>query len=265
MADYLKGTVTEAYMRCMNQNFGIMVTEGLDVRAIAYLDPGSGADLHIYDKYGDNDTALEAALSWSGLSTAEKNAFVFVNPGDPDTVNNPSGTAITIEPWEELSELSPELSIAWDEFDAIGTSVMQKIPIRKEFTISYTQKAVDGKWEAIQFGDYSGNFAHHGVHEVGGVPTLTCFEGRNELGTDIGFQVNIVMGQQTGRRWVVLRAKNLCMHACSDEISPAAITNRTIEFSGNHGYYYTVANVVTPGQPDRPDLTELHWSLADGS
>jgi len=254
MADYLKGTVTEAYLRCMNQECGVLIGDNLEVRAIAYI----SAALHIYDKDGVIDSSLEAALS----SDALKNAHVFVNPADP-TGDHPAGTAITIEPWTELSDLSPELTIAWDEFDAIGTAVMQYIPIRKEFTISFTQKAIDGKWEAILFGDLGGDFAHHGVHQVAGTgtaPTLTCFEGRNELGSDIGYQVNIVLGKQTGGRWVVLRAKNLCLHACTAEISPAAITSRTVEFSGNHGYFYTVAD-----DSGVPNTAQFHWALADGS
>ena len=266
MADYLKGTVTEAYLRCMNQGAAIVVTPELEVRSLG-LD--GDAPAHIYDKDGGIDIIVEAAIiaaaggtTWALLTNPQRAAWVFINAGA--TASETYNANVTIEPWMELSEMSPELTIDWDEFDAIGTPVMQHIPIRKSFSLSFTQKAVDGYWQAILFGDYNGNFAHHGVHTVGTIPTLTCFEGKNELGSDIGYQVNIVMGRQTGGRWVVLRAKNLCYHACSNEISPAAISNRTIEFAGNHGYYYTVANIVDNGA-NVPDITKFHWALADGS
>lgn len=265
MADYLKGTVTEAYIRCMNQNAGVYVSPTLKVCSIMY-DSG-GAELRLYDKDGAFETTIESEIasyysagSWSGLTDDQKNSFVFINPGDTVTATNPEGTAITIEPWEELTELSPDLAIGWEEFDAVGTPVTQYIPIRKEFTISLTQKAIDGRWETVLFGDSAGTFAHHGIHDVGGVPTLTCFEGRNELGTDIGFQANIVMGKDINDYWVVMRAKNLCLHACTTEISPAAITSRTVEFSGNHGYFY-----VVPDDNGVPDVSQFHWALADGS
>lgn len=277
MADYLKGTVTEAYLRCMSQTSGIVVTPELDVRAISQgsrdTPLANDPQLHLFDRDGTVDEALEDAIATALSGTWDNspdihNAYVFVNcaaPGDGITLTDPpKGVSITIEPWVELSELSPDLGIQWDEFDAIGTPVMQYIPIRKEFTISFTQKAIDGKWEAILFGDYLGNFAHHGIHYIGtyptGYPTLTCFEGKNELGTDIGFQINLVLGRQVGGRWVVMRAKNLCYHACGADISPAAITNRTIEFSGNHGYYYTVPDDGT----GRPDVTKFQWALTDG-
>lgn len=278
MADYLKGTVTEAYLRVMNQDAAIVVTNNLNVRSIFYGDFGESGDpqLHIFDMDGNIDTTVENEIvsdlsgsTWAALTAAQKATYVFVNCGDP-TGNNPDGTAsgsgsVTIEPWEELSELGPDLSIGWEEFDAIGTPVTQYIPIRKEFMISFTQKAVDGKWNAVLFGDSSGSFAHHGIHTVGGLPTLTCFEGKNEIGTDIGYQINLVLGRQTGGRWVVMRAKNLCLHACGVDISPAAITSRTIEFSGNHGYLYTVANTTNASGKNVPNTAQFHWSLADGS
>ncbi|MCK5016852.1 MAG: hypothetical protein KAS32_07245, partial [Candidatus Peribacteraceae bacterium] len=86
---------------------------------------------------------------------------------------------------------------------------------------------------------------------------LSCFEGKNEIGSDIGFQANIVLGQQDDGTWLVLRAMNICLHSCGTEIASAAITNRSVEFYGNHGYLY---NVVDPFV-----ATNLVWDPAVGA
>jgi len=244
MGKYLKGTETWAYIRLMNDEYGILVKDDLSVRSV-FDDTGTWK---MYDKDGNEDT--------SGVPIqGDIPGLIFINPA----VNGLTGWASnpSLEPILEVSDLGPDLGIQWDEFDAIGTVSKQYIPIRKELTLSFTQKAADAKWEVMLFGDYQGNFGHHGVHLDGTTPKLYCFEGKNAIGSDIGFQANIVLGQQSSGNWVVLRVMNMILHSCGMEIAPAAITNRTIEFMGNHGYLYAVADPFDPAN--------LEWTPSVGA
>ena len=250
MARYLKGIDTFCYIRTMNEFYGILITDQFEVRSV-WRDTGV-PEYQVFDKDGVRDTAFETRVGQSAIPD-----YVFINPWDTTDL---SGTNITVEPLFELTDLGPDLAIGWDEFDSIGTAVMQYIPIRKEFTLSFTQKQQDAFWELILFGDYEGNFAHHGVHLDGTTPKLFCFEGKTEIGSDIGYQANIVLGQQSTGNWVIMRAMNLCLHSCTQEIAAAAITNRTVELSGNHGYLYAVAD-----DSGSPNLTQFHWDSSVGA
>lgn len=223
MANYLKGTNTYVYLRLMNEDYGVVITDDLKVYSI-----DSSYDVR------DKDGSL---ATWTSVTGADRLDYVFLNPAQLSWATNP-----LLEPMGEITDMSPDLAEAWDEFDKIGSTVKQLIPIRKEFAFSVTYKASDGYWDVSLFGDVDGNYAHHGVHTDGTTPKLTCFEGKNEIGSDIGYQANIVLGKQENGTWLVMRVMNICIHSCSNEITPAAITNKTIEFSGNHGYLYQVAD-----------------------
>ena len=81
-------------------------------------------------------------------------------------------------------------------------------------------------------------------------------DGRNPL-LQIVRTNQVGLGQQEDGTWLVMRCMNICLHSCGLEIGAAQVSNRTIEFYGNHGYLYNVADPFV--------ATNLEWNPAVGA
>ena len=252
MANYLKGTETLCYIRCQSDDFIIAGSDELDIG------------------FSEN-AATPSMMQSDGASHTNAANFDLATPFFSDnyvikcreTVLAYTSAADTIYPGEPLTDvvtLDPSLEYENSEFDALGVTPTQVIPIRKKFMLGITRKAQSGFWLNMCLGDQEGNYGSHGVHDVGSSGTktdgrLTCHEGRIGYPSydDVGFCIQIYFGKMDNGRYLVLRADNCVLRTASMSINAADLNEVSFEFIAGSGYYYTIASELADGY----DLT---WS-----
>lgn len=252
MSNYLKGTETLCWIRLQSDGYLVVASDELDIgfsenKAAPSIMDATGtshtnkANFDLTTPFFSNNYIIKPRESVLGFSSATDTIF----PGEPLT---------------DVVTLDPVLEYENSEFDALGVTDMQVIPIRKKFTLSVTRKAQSGFWLNMCLGDQNGNYASHGVHDVGASGDeadgrLTCHEGRVGYPgySDVGYCIQIYLGKMDNGRYLVLRANNCILRTAGMSINAADLNEVTFEFVAGSGYYYTLASEPSDGD----DLT---WS-----